>query len=227
MIAALMITDGRRPEYLRMALDAWSENLVGVDICYLYDGSGGSVEVFEAVPPEWVVYIPGNRGERTPPPGFAEAIREAWAFASDDRIDASHILHLEDDFIPTGPVDVTEMAAILDEYPRFSQVALMRQPWSPEEKAAGGIIETDPLAYWDVEGAVTPDFIEHRKFFTTNPCLIPRRIFAEKTWPEAPDSERKFSDELVRDGFGFCFLGRRNDPPRVLHIGAERVGEGY
>lgn len=72
----------------------------------------------------------------------------------------------------------------------------------------------------------THHWLEHRLFFTTNPSLY-RRSLADRRWPDAPDSERKFTDQLRADGRSFAFWGARHDGTWVTHIGDQRVGTGY
>lgn len=157
--------------------------------------------------------------------GFAGAIQQGW-----DRIldtDAEFIFHLEGDFTFNEPVQLQGMAALArDEH--VAQVALKRQPWNPQEVAAGGIIETDPDSYH--EGVCCGGgyfYTAHRKFFTTNPSIY-RRDIAERGWPQEANSEGKFGIELFKDPHVVStFWGGKFDPPKVHHIGDTRAGKGY
>ena len=155
--------------------------------------------------------------------GFAGAIQSGW-----DRIlqtDAEWIFHLEADFTFNEHVELAAMAELAaDEH--VAQVALKRQPWSPHEIDAGGIIETDPDSY--EEGQVNGHtYTAHRKFFTTNPCLY-RRDIAERGWPQEAESEGKFGIRLFEDpAVVSTFWGGKADPPKVHHIGDTRAGKGY
>jgi hypothetical protein len=162
--------------------------------------------------------------------GFAGAIQSGW-----DRIletDAKWIFHLEADFTFNEPVNLEGMAELAANE-HVAQVALKRQPWSPHEIDAGGIIETDPDAY--EEGRFNSDkrfghrytYTAHRKFFTTNPCLY-RRDIAERGWPQEAESEGKFGIRLFQDpAIVSTFWGGKADPPKVHHIGDTRAGRGY
>ncbi len=64
---------------------------------------------------------------------------------------------------------------------------------------------------------------EHRAFFTTNPCVLPRRTL-DRPWPDGDWSESAFGQQLLKDPsvrFGMV--------PGILveHVGVERAGFGY
>ncbi len=105
-------------------------------------------------------------------------------------------------------------AAVLKEHGRLAQLVLKRQAWSPEELAAGGIMECHPAEYRQRDG-----WVEHSRIFSLNPCLIPREV-VEMGWPAGNEAE--MTARLVAAGWSFGFWGRRDDPPRCLHIGEHR-----
>ena len=152
--------------------------------------------------------------------GFGGAIRAGWELVL--RTNADYVFHLEDDFTFERPVPIEQMQQVLATKPNLAQMALKRQPWNESEKAAGGIIEQHPGDFTEVRGAWT----EHRRFFTTNPCLYPRWL-CEKGWPEGAESEGRFTHQLLGDGFRFALWGAKADPPWVRHIGERREGHGY
>lgn len=143
--------------------------------------------------------------------GLAAAVQSAWAGLPDE---IDYVFHVEEDFVFTEPVDIDGMAHILKEHGRLAQLVLKRQPWSPPEVAAGGIIETAPDEYRQRDG-----WVEHTRIFSLNPCLIPREIF-ELGWPAGNEAE--MTSNLVAAGWSFGFWGDRDDPPRCIHIGAQR-----
>lgn len=151
--------------------------------------------------------------------GFAGAIQAGWDAIAEARAD--YVFHLEADFTFNDTVPLAAMIAALDANPTLAQVALKRQPWNAEERAAGGICELHPGDFTD-EGPVS----RHRRFFTTNPSVY-RASLCECGWPQEPHSEGVFTHRLLADGFDFAFWGGRFDPPAVTHIGAERTGRGY
>ena len=156
--------------------------------------------------------------------GMAGAVREGWGRALAAGCD--YVLHWEEDFLAAGPVDMGAMASVLVRAPHLAQVVLKRQPWSPEEHAAGGIIECHPDEYGQVSSfsPLTPwervvRWVEHERIFSLNPCLIPRRVL-ELGWPDGNEAE--FTSMCLAAGYSFAFYGAKEDPPRVVHVGAER-----
>lgn len=145
--------------------------------------------------------------------GLAGAIQSAW-----DHLDPTtdFVFHLEDDFIFTEPVDVGHMIALLKANPDLAQMALMRQAWSPEEIAAGGIYNMNPHAY-----EIQKDFYSHTRLFTFNPCVYPYSITAYGAGLEAEVTER-----LLDAGYQFAYYGQPDDMARTIHIGVRR-SRGY
>lgn len=155
--------------------------------------------------------------------GFAANVRQGWeaALGSGQR----WIFWLEDDFTFNRNVPLDAMAAVLDSDPSIMQMALRRQAWFPAEIEAGGVIERDPEAYLDC-GNRHGDWLEHTKFWTTNPHLIRRSTLAEYEWPNERHSETTFARRILRDGRVSGYWGKRTDKPWVTHFG-ERTGKGY
>jgi glycosyltransferase involved in cell wall biosynthesis len=149
--------------------------------------------------------------------GLAGAVNAAWDWARERDVD--YLLHIEEDFVFHTPIDVWDMVEILEQNPHVAQVCLKRQadPRTPEA-VAGGIIECNPDDYTDrsTNGIA---WVEHKRCFSLNPCLIPRKIL-ERGWPEG--NEAQFTTEAVANGMSFAFLGTKADPPRVEHVGWER-----
>ncbi len=143
------------------------------------------------------------------------AVNQAWAQADDS---VEFIWHAEEDFTYNGPVDLDPMMRVLDADHRLAHLVLKRQPWNGDEIAAGGIIEQWPH---DVTDRITGGhaWVEHTKFFSLNPCLVPRRVF-EFGFPEG--SEPAMTQALLDRGYYFGYWGHRSDPPRVTHIGELR-----
>lgn len=148
--------------------------------------------------------------------GLAGNARRAWEWALDTGSD--YLLHLEEDFLFHEPVSLRSMQLVLDVNPHLAQVVLKRQPWNDQEAAAGGIVEMNPDAYTERHwGALT--WAEHDIIFSLNPCLIPRRVL-ELGWPDGNEAE--FTQTCLANGYRFAFYGGKFDPPRVLHVGAQR-----
>lgn len=166
--------------------------------------------------------------------GFGGAIGNAWTLL-DGYGQTDHVFHLEDDFLFRHPVDLASMAAVLAERPYLAQLALRRQPWNAAEAAAGGIVEQHPDDYVDVRDGAGRAWLEHRRFFTTNPCLY-RRELCSVGWPSGRESEGHFGLGLLASGLPwgvsgdavrFGFWGARDSGEWVEHIGHQRVGTGY
>lgn len=151
--------------------------------------------------------------------GFAGAIQAGWDAALETG--ATHVFHLEADFTFNEAVPLEAMLDELDAHPTLAQVALKRQAWNAEEKAAGGICELHP-----------GDFIDrgplcwHRRFFTTNPSVYSAAL-CHMGWPQEPHSEGVFTHRLLAEGYRFAFWGGRFRAPMVTHIGEHRTGTGY
>jgi hypothetical protein len=161
------------------------------------------------------------------PAGYWRAMRTVWAIARGSGADS--VTFWEDDFLAREDVDVTCLDRVLDEKQHLTQIALLRQPWWGNEYKHGGLIpaleaqgqvfteQTDGRHHW----------IEHRACFTGNPTVIPTRTF-EHDWPEGAWSESRFGGRLFADPEARgAYWGSRRDPPRVEHIGHERVGTNY
>lgn len=156
--------------------------------------------------------------------GFCGAIQHGWDQVIDTGCD--YVLHLELDFTFHKTVPVGRMCEVLGRHPELAQLVLKRQAWNDQERAAGGIIEQHPGDYTEryENGDV---WTEHRRFWSTNPCVYPARL-CRLGWPQESESEGKFTHRLLRDPhLRFAFWGAKHDPPLVEHIGTTRHGNGY
>ena len=226
-IAILIMTDGR-DDYLRQCL-ASLHHLTGPIVeMWMHDDTGdliGRADLSLRYPD----FIQLGNGPRR---GFGGAVGYAWSQLA-ARSAARWVLHVEQDFVVTRPVDLTAMAAALDDDPTLVQMALRRQAWAPAERSAGGIVEMYPEAYRDRSHNGNP-YLRHRLFFTTNLSLFDRSL-CSVPWPEGADSEGRFTHRLLAEGYrgipgerlGFGYWGCRSDQPLTEHIGAVRVGTGY
>lgn len=158
--------------------------------------------------------------------GFGGAIRHAWAYLNAETREPFMFI-TEDDFVLRRQVDLVAMALLLNRRKHLAQLVLRRQPWNADEVAAGGIIEQHPADFLQIVDEQHRQWVEHRRFFSTNPYLA-RRDLLEREWPEGTGSEGRFTHDLLRDPeLRFAFWGHRGDEPWVEHIGTERVGVGY
>jgi hypothetical protein len=229
-IALLVITDGR-DDYLTRAVGTLHHLHGPIVERWMYDDTGD--DAYRArLADRFGGFRHINAGPRQ---GFGGAIRAAWSTLAKHST-ADWVWHAEQDFILSRPVDLRAMAAVLTAHPHLAQMALRRQPWNAQEIAAGGVVEQNPGAYTDRTDGAGRSWLEHRLFFTTNPCLY-RRSLLDVGWPDGGQSEGRFGLHL-RDHAGlpwgvparhvrFGFWGARTDPPWALHIGEERTGHGY
>lgn len=221
MIALLVMTDGR--ETIHDTLASWRANVSGpVSEWWIHDDTGDPAHAAELRGryPEFEVVETAGRS------GFGGAIRNAWATLRAGS-GAPFVFHLEDDFTFNRPVDLGNLVEVLNTCPHLQQLAFRRQPWNDAERAAGGIIEQHPGDYCACLLRPGVEWLEHRRFFTTNPSLYRRELLA-RDWPEGAQSEGRFGVELFADPLKFAgYWGPRHSPPWVHHIGNVRHGIGY
>ena len=208
----LLVTDGR-DDYLADAVASADAMLPDPARRVMVDDTGSAehASMLRGLYPRFEVHDAEKRR------GLAGAVRAGWGVC-----DTDYVFHLEDDFTFNEPTDIAAMAGVLDAHPKLAQMCLLRQPWNAEEQAAGGIVEKDPGDYrhshvmWPYEA----HWLTHRRLFSLNPCLIPRRVY-ELGWDDG--NERGFTDRLLADGYNFAYWGQPGDPPRVTHIGRRRA----
>lgn len=217
-VDVIVLTAGRRA-YLDRTLASFAECVHGPVVhAGVFDDSGDERfgRWLSARCPGWdIITTPGHIG-------FTRAVRAAWEHER-RRGGAPYIFHLEEDFVFDRRVDLLEMIAVLEQDPMLAQVALLRGPFFSSEMDVGGIVQEDPDAY-AARRAGELAWLEHRKTFTTNPCLY-RRTLLNTRWPDVAHSESAFSRQLVRRGHRFAFMG--NGETWVTHIGVERTQHGY
>lgn len=222
MTAALLVVTDGRDTVLDRTMKSLTRHLRGpLNRWVVYDDTGDpdhADHLARRYPAFEVVQHPSGRQ------GFGGAIRTAWRHLSGGP--QRFIVHWEDDFILTREWDITLPMGLLESRPHVAQVALRRQAWNAEERAAGGIVERHPEAYTDRLYLGHP-WLEHRMFWTTNPCVYRSSLMA-RGWPDTEQSEGHFSLALFEDPAATCaFWGGREEPPWVEHIGTDRAGVGY
>lgn len=221
-IPIIVLTNGR-PDCVAKAIPSIGEHLLGVGDGLIVDDSGDDVYRGWLVEEFGAPVVPVGDG----PCGYWRAMQRVWQVARD--LGADYFWLQEDDFVLHSDVDVEQIAGVLDTHPYLTQIALLRQPWWPNEVEHGGLIpalEQQGQTFTDATDGVH-HWVEHRACFTGNPCLIPARTF-ERDWPEGDWSESRFGRLLFADPAARgAYWGRRDDPPLVEHIGHQRVGTGY
>jgi hypothetical protein len=219
-IALMVITDGRAA-CLDQTLASFDEMVGMTQIAR-------SIIVNDCPDPDFACMVDGLGFDEYVAPqaerrGFAGAIQAGW-----DAIgDCDYVLHLEDDFTFEVPWNISNVATFLHHYAHIAQVALRRQAWNAQERAAGGVVEAWPDQFRDCHNYVLNwHWLEHTLFWTTNPSIY-RRSIVELGWPQERASERIFGNRIKDLGLVNAYWGRREDPPWVKHIGTERTGSGY
>lgn len=160
--------------------------------------------------------------------GFCAATGQLWRWATEG--DVPYVFWLEHDFMIERPVDLRELAAVLDADRSIAQMALVRGPVSPVEEEAGGLIESRPGEF-DLRAIMVADgvrvpWLRHRSFFTTNPSLMRTDFMRENPWPVDGQAqcEGHYGIDLVQRGYEFGYWGAGEQ--WVDHIGV-RTGIGY
>lgn len=214
-VLVVYVTHGR-PDCLTRAIPSFDEHLSGPIVRRVVVDDSGDPDFKAMIRLRWPDIDIIDTGGRK---GFAGAYQKVWATIAAYGPPWAFII--EDDFTATRPVDLAEMQQVMDARPHLVQMALRRQAWSSPELAAGGVIEQHPADYED-----HPTHLEHRRFFTTNPCLI-RRDLTSTPWPKGSGSEASFARNLFADPDARSgYWGARADEPWVIHDGP-RTGRGY
>lgn len=153
--------------------------------------------------------------------GFAGAIQHGW-----EQVHTDFVFHMEMDFEFNWNVDLEPIIQTLEERRYLTQIALLRGPVNDSERDAGGIIQQNPGSFEQVEMPDGRAWVEHSRFFTTNPCVYPSWI-VERGWPQRAESEGHFGMQLFEEDNmrRSAFWGHGEQ--WVRHVGDERAGKGY
>lgn len=160
--------------------------------------------------------------DRTHELGMAGAVAQAWKLLPKD---TDYVFHAEEDFVFLREVPVERMCRTIEYNTHLAQMVLKRGPWSTEEHAAGGMIETASGEYVD-----TPGWLEHKRLFSLNPCVYPYWVTTSgvPSDPARSGIERVLTDRLLAQGMVFGIWGSRAESPYVEHVGHQRaVGWRY
>lgn len=213
-MALVVITDGRR-EYLTRSVASLREMMRPWPIRRLIVDDSGDLDYVVFLTEACREFSLHTHAVRR---GFAGAIETAWKLAIRNP-KVRYVFHAEDDFTYSTPVDLERMAGIMDAHPQLAQLALKRQPVNDHERAVGGFMQTWPSDRWDQRDG----FVEQRMHFVTNPSLVSRVAIEIALASGMPLSEPNISTALLGLGFTFGYLGTAGDPPRVQHIGEQRM----
>lgn len=144
--------------------------------------------------------------------------------------------HVEDDVVLLRPLDLRNLAAVMERESTLAQMALVRCPWGAEIEY-GGYIPMVPGHYTRRQTACnTPrhrgelmEWIATTRNWANAPALYRTELARSYTWPARPGCETTVGPELIaRDPdtvFGLWGAGE----PWVAHIGVERApgSHGY
>lgn len=219
-IAVLVMTDGRDGNLDRM-LDSWADAIGHrlVTERWIHDDTGSPAHRDRTTPEGFRQIGEGPRR------GFTHSMRHAWMrLRSESR--ASHVLHLEDDFLLLGTLEVDSMIEVLDEHPRLAQIGLLRQPWGARELAAGGLVEAESDQWTERYDIAGRHWLERPAWWTCNPSLHPASVM-KLGWPRAKLSELAFRPTLAAAGLVGALWGSLSDPHRIEHIGDRRTQFGF
>jgi len=230
-IALVIIGDGR-DDYLRKCVTSLHYLSGPIVELWMYDDTGDPIyrdDLARRYPPFRHI----NGGPRQ---GCAGAFQQVWRQVRKDTT-ARFVFLVEQDFRFIRPVDLVGMADLLDARPHLAEVALRRQPWNEVEKAAGGIVESHPDWYIDMEDDAGRQWLEQGAFFTTN-CPLFRTSLLDVPWPDSRPgcySEGTFhqhlkihgTPEVPGDQVTYAYWGARDSGVWVEHIGQHRIGTGY
>lgn len=174
----------------------------------------------EAIAGRHGFYVVGD-GNR----GFTAAMRGLWRYANTRPWGYEYAFVTEDDFEIERPVPVDAMMRTLALNQHLLQVALLRDAFYEAERERGGILG-HPSEEFLARSEAGATWLEHRRFFTLNPTLVRRSIFA-RPWPTARHSEAVFG----RDAFRMNRFARSalwgSGETWVRHLGEIRAGVGY
>lgn len=210
-VGCLIITDGRG-EYLEKMWASLKWDGPDFAATVLVDDSGDSeygLWCIDLIKPTVFVHHAHRRG-------LAGAIASGWYALQ--QLDVDYVLHLEEDFTFPEAIPLADMLTAFDttyegRRGNLAQVALKRQPWSPEEIAAGGFMDLHPDRYSPVANRWTVQ----QTLFTFNPCLYPAWVMNY-----GPGLEADLTERLLADDHWFAYYGIPADPARCIHIGYHR-----
>jgi hypothetical protein len=150
--------------------------------------------------------------------GFGASMRRATVIAG--QMDTRWLMWFEDDFKLLQDIDLADLAAIMERDPEIAQVCFQRQPVWPQELAEGTIFCGDDFEQCD-------GYVRSNHYWTTNPSLMPTKIYRDNPWPPDPVSEKQFGERLYPQGYWTATYGNLTDAPRIEHLGGERTNVGY
>lgn len=151
--------------------------------------------------------------------GYTASMQAMWRYIA-YHVKAPWVFQSEDDFTLDRDVDVASLVAVLDGRPNLAQVSLMRQPISDRERTPDTILG-HPCSAFTPRG----EWLEHQRYFTVNPMLMPQSLASRASWPSGQHSEAVYGRMLFASGLKVAVWG--DGSPMVTHIGETRAGGPY
>ena len=158
--------------------------------------------------------------------GQSATWREAWDILPED---TDFIWHQEDDFIfPTELNGKALIKCMIMLAPQALQIALKRQQWYADEndfvcKINNGDSGEEHRITHEM-GGIDDFFIFHEEYFVANPCIYPYWVTQEKYKHNPQESVIMNHFHMSTPKMSSVIYGRRQDPPRCIHIGDYNQG---
>lgn len=234
----LTILSSGRPVYLERTLHWYGRFLNPKPASVFVFDDGGTLDHdwlgdrIEAAWPgaEWLVQGSARRL------GQCVAQAECWAVAADS--DHEWVWHVEDDVVLLRPLDLRDLAAVLDAESAVPQMALIRCPWGNEIEWGGYIsqfpghydrrVTTALVTVGGVERAEPRAFewIATRRNWAHAPMLCRTQLCRDYVFPARPGCETEIGPMLLAAGYeAFGLWGWGS--PDVAHIGVERAPRSH
>ncbi len=228
-----------RADYTRRTLAAYADLLTPAPAeAYCFD-DGGQLDLEAVWPAAWAG-VPRTLESYPTLLGRCAAHANLWKHAAASDLD--WVFTVEDDILLLRPLDLRNVAALLEAEPTLAQVALVRAPWSGEIPYGGYIPMRAALGHDWYERRLTkvPDvgkryhtrdveWIASTMDWTSSPALLRTSLTREVAWPAQAGCEGELGaaiQAVYPDAVsGYWDWG----PPWVAHIGIERTegAHGY
>ena len=216
--ALILRCDGRR-DYIEETVRSTIAHLGAFEHQIIIDDSGDSAYA------KWLDERFGgfNCVHHTERRGLSGGFKSACEVAIQLGVD--YVFSTEDDQAILSDIDLTAFIALLESQPHLAQVAIKRTAYSPQEHAAGGIVEAYPQFYTERTGDGMT-WIETDHLFVFSPSLIPRRVIECALANTDTFLEDNVTAALWAHGYRSCYWGATYDPPLCDHVGTQR-STGY
>lgn len=226
-IAWITLTNGRK-EYLYESRKSWYENVEGNFSSEVIVDTSGQYEyrqwLLKTYPNAKVFSLSKHKNINN---DWNIGIRDAYEYFFNiaSEIDCEYIFHTEDDYVLQNKIVLEDSINILDFDTDISQVHFIRQPWTKEEKDAGGVLKyCQSLGFDMIEKEKDNLFwVEHRAYFTFGPSIYKKDIcFLDRDLqinPEISITQAVFKDLKKKS----ATFGKIEDKNFVEHIGKIRI----